>query len=256
MALVFLLGVAVGLSSEHLVGNMLGHHDEEGEVNEVQYLHQGQSGSVVAEQASALRIDTLDKAIVLTPRFSRIDLVCGQSPSENDANIVLAAEAAFTGKQLQGETFAHNHIAGNHVSGCVYRKGYACADNTGAFVWTRDYWRFVQHDVDAAMTEAADHRGTAFAQVLFIHQSKRIHCNIAATQVFRALCKRRGQLCVIESSAKMRFYDFVLYLLAHNVEEALYLDSGKAFAHDDNGTLLQLTQNGRSHGTNWLTFYR
>lgn len=54
----------------------------------------------------------------------------------------------------------------------------------------------------------------------------------------------------------MRFFDFVLYLLAHDVVEALYLDSGKAFAHDNTGSLLRLATNCRSHATNWLVFYR
>ncbi len=254
--LVFLLGVATGVLCAHLTDNLLSQHSNGEATGGVQLLRQHNPNDQPAEQANTLSIDTLDKAIVWTPRFSHIDLVCGESPSEGDGNIVLAAEAAFTGKEHLDGGFAHSHIAGNHVSGGTYRQGYDCADNSGAFVWTKDGWQFVQRNTNAAMAVAADHQGAAFAQVLFIHQGKRVHCNIAATQVFRSLCKREGQLCIIESRTAMRFYDYVLYLLAHNVEEALYLDSGKAFAHTDNGSLVRLTQNGQSHGTNWLTFYR
>lgn len=256
LMLLLLLGAVAALACGQFVPDLMAPWDGDEEIGGVTLRQQQPRSTPTTPQSGVLAIDTLDKVVVYTPHFSRIDLVCATAPSEDDPEIILAAEAAFTGTVYEGENFSHQNIVGDHVSGGTYYQGHACADITGAFVWEKEGWRFVQHDAKVSMAGAADHQGAAFSQVLFIHRGERVHCNIAATQVFRALCKRHGQLSVVESRGKMRFFDFVLYLLAHDVVEALYLDSGKAFAHDNTGSLLRLATNCRSHATNWLVFYR
>lgn len=256
LMLLLLLGAVAALACGQFVPDLMAPWDGDDEIGGVTLRQQQPRSTPTTPQSGVLAIDTLDKVVVYTPHFSRIDLVCATAPSEDDPEIILAAEAAFTGTVYEGENFSHQNISGDHVSGGTYYQGHACADITGAFVWEKEGWRFVQHDAKVSMAGAADHQGAAFSQVLFIHRGERVHCNIAATQVFRALCKRHGQLSVVESRGKMRFFDFVLYLLAHDVDEALYLDSGKAFAHDNTGSLLRLATNCRSHATNWLVFYR
>ena len=62
------------------------------------------------------RMDT-NGLIVLFPNYSRIDLVCGVMPQKNDENVILFAEAAYTGECLT--KFKHLNIAGYHVSNGV-----------------------------------------------------------------------------------------------------------------------------------------
>lgn len=210
----------------------------------------------VTQAEDVLTVDTLEQILVYYPHFSRIDLECGERPDMGDERVLMATEAAFTGKVLEGEPFKHSFIAGSHVSGGVYYKGYPCKVNTGAFVWKKGKWRFIQGRHELAFADAADNQGAGFAQVLFIHQGKRVHCSISTTQHFRALCERGGKLCVIQSRGKMRFFDFVLNLLANGVDEALYLDSGQGYVRYNNGNVISLNNNGHTWNTNWLVFYR
>lgn len=201
-----------------------------------------------------IKVDTLKHAYVYYPQFSKIDLICGQRPNENDDKIILATDAAFTGKVLK--EFNHENVAGNHVSNGVFYKGYACPVNTGAFSYYKKNWYFHLDNYDAQIAKAADNEGMAFAQALFIHRGKRVHCEVQGKNNYHALCKKDGKLCLIESREPMDFFSFVMYLLDCGVQEALYLDLGKGFWHDNAGATHALKSNGKSYNTNWIVFYK
>ncbi len=78
------------------------------------------------------------------PDFNRIDLVCGKMPSSEDSTVIFCCEAAFTGQIL--EEFSHGNIAGDHVSGGEYFKGYTCRVNTGCFTYCDGKWGFYTSD--------------------------------------------------------------------------------------------------------------
>ena len=85
------------------------------------------------QQVDLMRIETTKDLIIYYPQYSDIDLVCGQMPKKTDNNVLFCCEAAFTGELLK--VFKHSNIAGHHVSGGVFHKGYRCRPNTGCFVY-------------------------------------------------------------------------------------------------------------------------
>lgn len=201
-----------------------------------------------------MRVDTTSKLYIYTPTYSKIDLVCGDNSLDNDANIILAAEAAFTGEILPH--FSHDNIAGNHVSGGVFYKGYECKVNTGTFSWYNDKWYFSYGDSFAEAAKSADNHGMAFSQVMFIHNGQRKHCVIQGYNIYRALCELNGKLCIIESRKPISFFTFVLLLLDKGVKEAIYLDLGNGWYVNNAGVKNQLHGVNRKYSTNHIVFYR
>ena len=211
------------------------------------------SGSLVQRVNSA-------ELIILRPVFSRIDLVCGTMPSPKDSTVILCVEAAFTGEL--STTFAHSNIAGDHVCAGTLHQGYACERNTGAFVFYDNRFEFVYQDYDQHIRTAALHGGCAFTQEIMIHQGALVETTRPDSNynVFRALCERRGQLCIIESRRSIAFGDFKAALLRADVTEALYLDMGPgwdyAWYRPTPSNTIELHSQSHSYCTNWLTFYR
>ena len=140
------------------------------------------------------RVDTAG-LMILYPDFTSIDLVCDTLPSKSDEGVILFAEAAYTGELLDG--FKHLNIAGDHVSSGKRYKGYHCSRNTGAFVYSAGKWQFCGAGYSAAMDQAAQHGGCAFAQELMIHDGTILPTGRADgdKNQFRALCNHGGRLC-------------------------------------------------------------
>ena len=55
------------------------------------------------------------------PRYSKIDLVCGEMPKKDNDSVILVCAAAYTKQCLVN--FSHENIIGNHVSGGKLYKG-------------------------------------------------------------------------------------------------------------------------------------
>ena len=205
-----------------------------------------------------MTIDTTSMLLAFYPNFKRIDLVCKQMPQPTDTSVIFCCEAAFTGKLLK--TFTHENIAGNHVSSGSFFKGYPCCSNTGAFMAYNNTWKFVYDDYATDMVQAADMGGMAFGQLLFIHRGLRMPASISKKTVFRALCERRGKLCVIESRQSVYFPEFIKYLGRYGVTEALYLDMGEGWNHswyrDNEGMAHDIYPKSHDYCTNWIAFYR
>ena len=204
------------------------------------------------------RVET-NGLIILSPNYSKIDLVCGVMPQKSDNNVIFVAEAAYTEKCL--EEFTHLNIAGYHVSNGVKYPGYKCTSNTGAFAYYAGRWEFCYDDYAAELDSAVTYHGAAFAQEMMIHEGK-----IKLTQrsdsnenVFRALCELHDSLCIIEAKSKLKFGDFKMKLKDIGVTEALYLDMGYGWNHawyrptDD--SIVELHPKGHNYCTNWITFY-
>ena len=204
------------------------------------------------------RLDTLD-LIVLYPKFSTIDLVCGNMPSKTDTSVICVVEAAYTGECLKD--FRHSNIAGDHVSGGVRHKGYKCKRNTGAFVFYDGRWKFCYQQYSSELDAAAKHGGMGFGQEMIIYNGKLTPTARRDNNKnqFRALCNIKGRLCVIESNAVCRFADFKDRLLRCGVSDALYLDMGYGWNHAwyrEKSRVVVLHPKLHSFCTNWVTFYR
>lgn len=214
--------------------------------------------SIGNNEAYVQRLDTLE-LIVLYPKYSSIDLVCGNMPSKKDSSVVLFAEAAYTGELLK--EFKHTNIAGDHVSSGKRYKGYRCKRNSAAFVYYNREWKFCYKEYSKDMEEAAINGGCAFAQELIIRNGKAVESVRKDNNVnqFRTLCNHNGSLCIIESYDIISFGYFKKKLLDYGIYDAIYLDMGAGWNHAwyrDNGNVVELHPKVHNYCTNWITFYK
>lgn len=220
----------------------------------------GMDSIPVQKEAFVERVDT-NGLIILFPSYSSLDLRCGNMPLTSEKEIILFAEAAYTGAPLEKE-FKHNKIAGDHVSNGTRFKGYKCNRNTGAFVYYLGKWKFLYKDYSTELDSAANHGGAAFAQEMMIHNSeiKPTARKDGNVNTFRALCELDGKLCIIESLNDIQFGNFKSALLEQGVSEALYLDMGSgwnyAWYRKDESTVVGLHPKVHDYCTNWITFYK
>ena len=206
---------------------------------------------------SVMDIDTTAQLTVFYPQFTTIDLVCGKMPEMSDSRIVMCLAAAFTGKR--SDVFSHDNIAGNHVSGGEFHKGYDCEANTGSFVYFDKHWRFLPTTHSDSITCAADNEGMAFSQILLIYNGHVLPCNVDGRNRFRALCEVDGQLCIAESRHLQDLASFQRSLANYGMRHALYLQPGRGWNYswyrDADGLTHIMHPKSHDYCTNWLTFY-
>lgn len=211
----------------------------------------GVAGKVAIVDTFGLRI--------YRPDYTRMDLVCGDMPKKEDKQVILFVEAAFTGDLL--DEFAHSNIAGDHVSGGEYFKGYSCKRNNGAFVYYDGRPKFLHGDYSSEMRKAAERGGCAVAQEMMIHEGREVKHTRPAdnTNEFRALCMIDGKVAVADSRGMMAFGDFIKNLKKAGATEALYMDMGGgwnySFFRDENGWPVEIHPYPTEYATNWITFY-
>lgn len=212
-----------------------------------------------------VKVDTIDSLIVYYPRFSKIDLICGEMPAKEDTSIVFCAAAAFTGTYL--DEFKHSNVASDHVSGGVRYAGYECRVNTGCFVYYGDNkWDFVYGDYSEYLDKAASAGGMGYAQVMMINngevkQNYRVNPkNSRDINEFRALCEFDGKLCVIDSYGFVNFRKFVADLAKIGVTNAIYMDMGEGWNYSwwrhSSGMAVEIHEIESGYTTNWITFYK
>lgn len=206
-----------------------------------------------------VQIDSTTTLVIFKPKFTKVELYCGQMPSKANRQVVLCAEAAFTGKCL--DKFDHLNIAGDHVSAGRRYPGYSCKVNTGAFVYANGGWQFLYKDYSGALDYAAENHGMGFAQILIVHQGVSLDTGLKALDkpnIYRALCEIDHQLCIIETRTPMTISDFQRELLLLDVDEALYLDMGKGWNHswyrDADGNARDIHPYSHPYCTNWIAF--
>jgi SanA protein len=196
---------------------------------------------------------------VYYPHYSTINLVCDSMPSKRDRDVILFAEAAFTGELL--DEFKHSNIAGDHVTKGKRERGYRCKRNTGAFVYYDGKTKFVYQNFSSELDSAAIHGGCGFSQEMMIHIGKEVpHARKNAnSNEFRALCDINGQLAVVDTKGVMTIGNFISNLLSIGATEALYLDMGPGWNYswyrDANGTPVEIHSGRTKYATNWITFY-
>ena len=217
-----------------------------------------------AMQSPAVMIDdsTVNGLIVYYPQYSRIDLVCGTMPSEQDTSVVLCAEAAFTHELL--DEFAHTNIDGDHVSGGKRYTGAKCQDNSGAFAWFSDStWEFVNGEYSELLDSVAQAGGMGFGQAIIIHDGESIRPLWRdGVNQYRALCEKDGRLCIVDSRDEVSYERFVALLEQFEPRHALYMDMGAGWNHswwrDSDGNVHEIhpVADKSRYCTNWITFYK
>lgn len=213
-----------------------------------------------------VEVDTTAELIAYYPSLGGgMDLVCGVMPATTDPQVAMCVEGAFTHALL--DHFEHTNIDGDHVAAGVRHAGARCKDNSGAFIYyyvgEKPVWRFVRGNYDEALNVAAAHGGMGFGQALIVYDGQRIEPLWRKGQHFyRALCQRRGKLCVVDSRQRVDYATFVDELMRYGVSYALYLDMGSGWNHswwrDARGTVHEIHPRIEKSRfcTNWVTFYR
>ena len=210
------------------------------------------------QQVNMIHIETTSDLIIYYPQYSDIDLVCEIMPSKNDESVLFCCGAAFTGELL--DEFKHSNIAGHHVSGGKFYKGYSCRPNTGCFVYYQNKWKFLLHNYAAELKLAANNGGMGFGQNMIIYDGKtqpsfrKLHSKFE----YRALCEYHGKLCVIDSRGVVSYASFINSLEMIGVTHALYLDMGRGWNHSwyrgNDGKVVEIHPKTHSYITNWLVF--
>lgn len=211
----------------------------------------------------AVKVETTDDLVVFYPEFTKIDLACGQMPKIAQRDVEFCCEAAFTGELLA--EFKHMNVADNHICNGEMKRGYKCRANTGGFVWRKSEWKFMEK---SDFPTAVNGWNMGFCQLLIIKDgnARPIGTKMSKNRnVYRALCEKDGQLCVIESKKVMYYEQFVNSLKAYKVRHALYLDMGRgwnyAWYRDSDGKIKELFPESKQASsykfrTNWITFYK
>lgn len=197
------------------------------------------------------------------PDFDRIDLVCGRMPCSEDSAVIFCCEAAFTGQLLK--EFKHGNIAGDHVCGGEYFKGYTCRVNTGCFTFADGEWGFFLNDHKMELKRAAEKGGMGFGQnmVIFNGIVQSFFRKAGSSYEYRTLCELNGRLCIVDSKKVVRYDEYVKALSRMGIKYALYLDMGAGWNYSyyrtDDGSLHTLhlpPAQSSDYRTNWLTFYK
>ena len=219
-------------------------------------------------QAIPVMVDdtTVNGLIAYYPQFSRIDLVCGKMPSQQDTSVIFCAEAAFTHEIL--DEFAHSNIDGDHVSAGKRYKGAKCEDNSGAFAWFGDTtWEFINGEYSELLDSVAAAGGMGFGQAIIIHEGESIRplwrekYDDKSTH-YRALCEKDGRLCIVDSRDEVSYEKFVALLEDFAPRHALYMDMGAGWNHswwrDETGKVHEIhpVADKSRYCTNWITFYK
>lgn len=207
-----------------------------------------------------VEIEDIEGLRVYYPDFSRVDLACGTMPSTADEDVIMMCEAAFTGKREP--SFYHENVAGDHVCGGKFYKGYDCDVNTGAFVYYDGRWKFLLGKYDDEVKKAAQNGGMAFGQNMIIYDGvlQPSFRELDSRHQFRALCELKGRLCIIDLKEKIEYSKFLEYLMKAGVTHALYLDMGTPWNYSwyrkADGTVEFIHSIEGEYNTNWIVFYR
>ena len=210
------------------------------------------------QENKLMRIETTNDLIIYYPQFLSIDLACGKMPEKTETNVLFCCEAAFTGELLK--EFKHSNIAGHHVSGGKFYRGYKCKPNTGCFVFYQNQWKFLLHTYADELKLAAKNGGMGFGQNMIIYdgETQPSFRKLQSKFEYRALCEYHCKLCVIDSKGVVSYASFINSLEKIGVTHALYLDMGRGWNHswyrDNNGTVVEIHPKTHSYTTNWLVF--
>lgn len=231
------------------------------------YPREKESGEIIVNELDTIkrcvvRVDTSFAGLnIYYPATDSIVLRCFDLPTpDKDSSIIFCCAAAFT-RYDRPHNNNHLFIAGDHVCSGERKRGYPCANNTGAIVFYKGKWKFLLDKYSHELDSAAQYNGSGFAQEMLIHEGKPIKTIRRLSQIgqYRALCQFNGELCIIDAVEPHSFGNFINTILDVGVEEALYLDMGEwhyswyRSSFDDEAIPIHL--DCKESATNWLVFY-
>ena len=165
------------------------------------------------------------KVYVFFPKYSSIELVCGDRPSKSDGSITWCSAAAF--QHTVSLYFDHENIEGDHaVNGTLYESPYN-KNSFAAFVFAAGHFAFEFDSPSQAIREAASAGGSGFMQFGLIKDGQNImNFDRPRARCYRTLAELNGHVCIIDSVNMLHFDEFMDELSRLGVTNALYMDMG------------------------------
>lgn len=213
------------------------------------------------EKYDNMTIEDFDTLLTIyRPNFTTMEMAYGSEVPTGD-DILYCCGAAFTAECLKN--FNHLNIRCDHVNNGNYYYGSEEPICNGAFTFYDGKGHFDRIS-DSVFHAAADHGGMGFGQVLTIFEGEIAYTDtlkqdfwIHKDYVFRALCEKDGELCIIESKEKVPYGTFAQYLKAYGVTYAINLDMGgwsHAWYRDNYGEKVETNSKPIKYATNWILF--
>lgn len=177
---------------------------------------------VPGEETTIYKTDTF---YVFFPRYSRVDLECGQRPKKSDRSITWCSGAAFQHDIELG--FSDLNVEGHHASKGKYTESPYTKDSFGAVTFANGGFHFEFDDPKAAIRSAAEQGGSGFMQFRIIKDGQLANgFTMPRVRSYRVMAELNGSLCIIDSIEMMHFEDFLAKLEEIHVENAVYMDMG------------------------------
>lgn len=221
-----------------------------------------QNGVGYAQKRVVEVIDS-DSLTVYYPKFTRIDLVTETMPDKSEKNVIFCCAGSFTGEKLK--EFKHSNIAGDHVSGGEFFKGYKCGPYNGVFTWSKasgwHFYNFSYKNAVAPLQKASKENGMGYCQTMLFSNGQRFKGCFKPGTVnrYRAICQIGKRLCIVDCARPLPFGHFLDGLENLGVKNAIYCDMGTGWNYSwyrkDDGCVKELFPTPGKYTTNWITFY-
>lgn len=201
----------------------------------------------------------IDSFAIRMPKYTSLDLVCGDAPDTTDESIVFCAPAAFSA--LLKPDFDHINVAGWHVASGNLYKGFPCKNNTGGLVsYKKGRLHFYnKEDFDMAVRNKPDKIQCAFGQCMVILNGKvqdKFPRGPEWVAYYRVLCEKFGHIFFFETKVPMPRARFMAELAKMKLDNALYMEMGQDYNHtwwrNEDGSVT--IQHPFYRGSNWLVF--
>lgn len=173
------------------------------------------------------------KVMKINPELTSIKISMFRRPSISNPNLLLAVEAAFTGKLIEDSAhFLPSNICGDYVISGERFSGYdEATTTTGCLCVTPDGATIARTD-ESLIARAVAAKGYLFHQILLVEDGHDCYIDRQPKprtdiEYYRALAQMpNSSLCIVQSAQEMNLTEFIGALCAIGVKSAIYLDMG------------------------------
>ncbi len=209
------------------------------------------------ENAENCYVFQTDNLYILFPQYQRIAAVFDNCPSMNDDSLTYFATSAFFKKEEF--QFHHENVVGDHAQDGIFYEG-AKEDGLSAFTFYDGQAHFVFDNPDEAIKLTAENGGDGFEQFMTIWDGKAMSIRMGKLRCFRMLAELNGRVCLIESTAPMKYDEYIKSVVDLGVKKAIYLDMGGKSSYskyrNNDGNPVNLFGKPGEFVHSWIAFYK
>ena len=224
--------------------------NDEGVTQNASSLRSGETQTLMSATAGGytLLADTVINDVPLRlyiPCNAEMSLHIG-AVDKNDSTIVYVARAADV-RADNGKIVGAFVLKGEPIAKGLSKRGY-CASIDGRVV-------VGVADNSPLFEEAVEKNGYFFRQYALVDNGSPVENEPKGKAVRRAICARKGEVFMVESSVRESFHDFANALVDMGVENAVYLVGSSAYgwAVDENGVRHEFGDENTCSGSKKVT---